>query len=112
MPRRCDGDLTITHAEAAETDFVAQGFGTARHDLMYNDFVLVGPAEDPAGVDQTNSITEALTAIATAEAPFASRGDTSGTHQTERSLWSGVTDVDAASGEAGTGRPAPAWGPR
>ena len=89
------------------TDFVAQGFGTGRHDLMYNDFVLVGPAEDPAAVGQTDSITEALAAIAAAEAPFASRGDNSGTHQTERTLWVGIADVDAASGrwyrETGSG---------
>ncbi|MEM9320020.1 MAG: substrate-binding domain-containing protein [Pseudomonadota bacterium] len=95
---RCDGDLLITHARAAEDAFVAQGFGLARYDLMYNDFVLVGPAADPAGVADVASITHALDAIAQSHAPFASRGDDSGTHQTERALWDGIADIAAASG--------------
>lgn len=95
---RCDGDLVITHARAAEEAFVAAGFGLARHDLMYNDFVLVGPSADPAGVQGAPGIAAALGAIARAQAPFASRGDDSGTHQAERRLWSEIADVAAASG--------------
>ena len=96
---RCDGDLLITHARQAEEAFVAEGFGTARHDLMYNDFVLVGPAADPAGVGATGTITDALSAIVRAESLFVSRGDNSGTHLAERALWDGIADVSAASGQ-------------
>ncbi len=105
--QRCDGDMLITHARAAEEAFVAAGYGTARHDLMYNDFVIVGPSDDPAGVAGADSATEALSRIAAAESPFASRGDDSGTHQKELSLWDGIADVAAASGgwyrETGSG---------
>ncbi len=104
---RCDGDLLITHARDAELAFVAEGYGIARHDLMYNDFVLVGPGDDPAGAGGADGVTAALTAISRAEAPFASRGDDSGTHRAERALWSGVADVAASSGgwyrETGSG---------
>ncbi len=85
--QNCDGDMLITHAKAAEQEFVAQGFGIARHDLMYNDFIIVGPANDPAGVAGLKTASDALTAIAKANAPFASRGDNSGTHQAELTLW-------------------------
>lgn len=105
--RRCDGDMLITHARAAEEAFVADGFGTRREDLMYNDFVIVGPVADPAGVAGTPDVAAALGAIAAAEAPFASRGDDSGTHRKEMSLWDGIADVAAASGtwyrETGSG---------
>ena len=105
--RRCDGDMLIVHARAAEEAFVADGFGTARYNLMYNDFVLVGPRSDPAGVEGAASATEALARIAAAEALFVSRGDDSGTHQKELDLWDGVADVAAASGgwyrETGSG---------
>ncbi|MEM8881606.1 MAG: substrate-binding domain-containing protein, partial [Pseudomonadota bacterium] len=104
---RCDGDLAIVHARAAEDAFVAQGYGTARYDLMYNDFVLVGPATDPADVSGAANVREAFTAIARAEAAFASRGDDSGTHQAEVALWTGIADVAAVSGtwyrETGSG---------
>lgn len=104
---RCDGDMLIVHARAAEEEFVAAGFGTERHDLMYNDFVIVGPSADPAGIAGTASAAEALARIAEAEAPFASRGDDSGTHKKELSLWEGIADVEAASGswyrETGSG---------
>lgn len=82
----CDGDVVIVHARAAEAAFVDAGYGLVRHDLMYNDFVLVGPAGDPAEVRGRDPFT-ALTAIAQAQAPFASRADDSGTHQKEMSLW-------------------------
>lgn len=104
---RCDGDMLIVHARSAEEAFVAAGFGTARYDLMYNDFVLVGPEDDPAGVAGAARATEALARIARARVPFASRGDDSGTHQKELGLWQGITDVAAASGswyrETGSG---------
>ncbi|SLN60885.1 PBP superfamily domain protein [Roseivivax jejudonensis] len=95
--RNCDGDVLLVHAKPAEEAFVADGYGTARTDLMYNDFVIVGPQGDPAGIAGTEDAQAALSAIAEAEAPFASRGDDSGTHKKELSLWSG-TEVDPASG--------------
>ena len=96
---RCDGDMLITHATDAEEAFVAAGYGTARHPLMYNDFVLIGPDADPAGVASAETIGAAFAAIATAEVPFASRGDDSGTHRAELRLWDGIADVSAASGQ-------------
>lgn len=96
---RCDGDVLIVHAKKAEEDFVASGYGTARHDLMYNDFILVGPKADPIGVSKTHSIHEALILIARANARFASRGDDSGTHKKELQLWAPTTvNVARASG--------------
>ncbi len=90
--RNCDGDVLLVHAKAAEQAFVSEGYGVARHDLMYNDFVLVGPAEDPADT-QGLGIHDALAAIAAVRAPFVSRGDDSGTHKKERALWAD-TDTD------------------
>ena len=88
-----DADVILVHARAREDAFVAEGHGTERHDVMYNDFVIVGPTDDPAGVAGMSSAAEALAAIAAAGAPFASRGDDSGTHTKEMSLWeaAGVT---------------------
>ncbi len=93
----CDGDMLITHAQAAEEAFVAEGKGLARHPLMYNDFVLVGPAADPAGTAGEDIVT-ALTAIAAAKAPFASRADDSGTNKAELALWAetGTNPKDAS----------------
>ena len=85
--RNCDGDLLITHARETELDFVARGFGTMRRELMYNDFVIIGPPADPAGIATAQDTRSALQRIATAGAPFASRGDASGTHLKERRLW-------------------------
>lgn len=103
----CDGDMLITHARAAEETFVAEGKGLARHPLMYNDFILVGPAADPASA-AGDDILAALSAIATSEAPFASRADDSGTNKAELALWSEAgADPKAASGtwylETGSG---------
>lgn len=88
-----DADVILVHARAREDDFVAAGHGPYRRDVMYNDFILVGPAGDPAGVASGATAAEALAAIAGAQAPFASRGDDSGTHTKEKSLWeqAGVT---------------------
>lgn len=82
-----DADVILVHAQAREDAFVEAGSGTARYDVMYNDFILVGPADDPAGVQGMISAADALATIATAEASFASRGDDSGTHTKELSLW-------------------------
>jgi tungstate transport system substrate-binding protein len=104
----CDGDVLLVHARPAEEKFVAEGYGVRRYDLMYNDFVIVGPESDPAGVAGMDDAAAALAKIAEAQAPFASRGDDSGTHQAELTLWrqAGV-DVAAASGtwyrETGSG---------
>lgn len=82
-----DADVILVHARAREDAFVEEGSGLARYDVMYNDFIIVGPADDPAGVQGMTSAAEALAAIAAAEARFASRGDDSGTHTKELSLW-------------------------
>nr|WP_245794568.1 substrate-binding domain-containing protein [Vannielia litorea] len=95
----CDGDMLITHAREAEEAFVASGKGLARYPLMYNDFVLVGPAADPADA-QGKDIVAALTRIAEARAPFASRADDSGTNKAELALWAETgANPKAASGE-------------
>jgi tungstate transport system substrate-binding protein len=82
-----DVDAILVHSREAEDAFIEQGYGTHRREIMYNDFVLIGPADDPAEIAETSSASQALQAIATSEAPFASRGDDSGTHQREMSLW-------------------------
>jgi len=91
--RRGDGDVLLVHAKPAEEKFVAEGYGVQRHDVMYNDFVIVGPASDPAGVKGMDDAPAALGKIADEEAIFASRGDDSGTHKKELSLW-GAAGVD------------------
>jgi len=104
----CDGDLLLVHAKSAEEAFVASGFGTLRTDLMYNDFVIVGPPDDPAGVAGSKDVQMALERIAATKAAFASRGDDSGTHKKELALWqSAEIDPEPASGtwyrETGSG---------
>lgn len=104
----CDGDVLITHAKAAEEAFVSAGGALRRDELMYNDFVIVGPHGDPAGISGLKQATAALAKIAAAGAPFASRGDDSGTHKAEKRLWSETgVDIAAASGtwyrETGSG---------
>ena len=89
----CDGDVLLVHAKSAEKKFVADGYGVKRSDLMYNDFVIVGPPADPAKITGMKNATEALRKIAAAGARFASRGDDSGTHKKERSLWK-IAKVD------------------
>ncbi len=103
-----DGDVLLVHAKEAEEQFVADGWGVERFDVMYNDFVLVGPADDPAKVNGADGIVDALKAVANSEAPFVSRGDDSGTHKAELKLWQAASiDVQAASGswyrETGSG---------
>ncbi|MFX0542957.1 substrate-binding domain-containing protein [Roseovarius sp. S4756] len=84
----CDGDVLLVHAKPAEEAFVEAGYGTSRTDLMYNDFIIVGPEADPAGVGGMEDVQEALSKIAEEGALFASRGDDSGTHKKEVALWS------------------------
>lgn len=84
---RCDGDVLLVHAKAAEEKFVAAGYGDYRRDLMYNDFVIVGPSADPAGLAQARSVIDALQRIQRSGARFASRSDDSGTHKKEMALW-------------------------
>ena len=85
--RRGDADVVFVHSRPAEDAFVAEGHGVERIDVMYNDFVIVGTGEDPAGIKGGKDAVVALQAIAAAEASFASRGDDSGTHQAELRLW-------------------------
>jgi tungstate transport system substrate-binding protein len=103
--RRGDADVLFVHAKPAEEAFVAEGWGVQRFDVMYNDFVVVGPTDDPAGIRGAAGAPEALAAIASAEAPFASRGDDSGTHQAEKALWTaaGVTPSGDWYRETGSG---------
>jgi tungstate transport system substrate-binding protein len=82
-----DADVILVHARSREDAFVEAGHGSARYDVMYNDFVIVGPTADPANIRSLTLASEALAAIAESEATFASRGDDSGTHTMERSLW-------------------------
>ncbi len=85
--RRGDADMLFVHAKAQEEKFVADGFGVKRYPVMYNDFVLIGPKSDPAGIKGMTDVAEALKAIKSKGAPFISRGDRSGTHIAELDLW-------------------------
>jgi tungstate transport system substrate-binding protein len=85
--RRGDADVVFVHAKSAEEKFLSEGQGVKRYPVMYNDFVLVGPKSDPAGVKGTKDIVAALKAIKDKHAPFISRGDRSGTHIAELNLW-------------------------
>jgi tungstate transport system substrate-binding protein len=86
--RRGDADVMLVHAKEEEERFVAEGYGIERFDVMYNDFVLLGPDSDPANVRGSGNIIEALQRIFQNKAPFVSRGDRSGTHLAELKLWS------------------------
>ena len=96
--RRGDADVVFVHAKSQEEKFLAEGFGVKRFDVMYNDFVLIGPNSDPAGV-KGKDIETALKTIQARAAPFVSRGDKSGTHSAELALWkqAGI-DITAAKG--------------
>jgi tungstate transport system substrate-binding protein len=95
VARRGDADVVFVHDKVAEEKFVVEGFGVARREVMYNDFVLVGPEADPAGVKGGKDVAAALKAIEKAQASFVSRGDRSGTHAAELRLWD-VAGVDIA----------------
>ena len=94
-PRRGEVDVVLMHARPQEEKFVAEGFGVKRYDVMYNDYVLIGPKSDPAGV-KGKDIATALKAIEAKGAPFVTRGDRSGTHAAELALWI-VAGIDIAS---------------
>jgi tungstate transport system substrate-binding protein len=85
--RRGDADVLFVHAKPQEEKFIADGAGVKRYPVMYNDFILVGPKSDPAGIKNMSDVTEALKAIKAKDAPFISRGDRSGTHAAELELW-------------------------
>lgn len=87
LAKRGDADVLLVHDRLSEEDFVREGFGVERLPIMYNDFVLLGPAEDPAGVRGMSDAPAALAKLARARAPFVSRGDHSGTHKAELRLW-------------------------
>jgi tungstate transport system substrate-binding protein len=93
--RRGDADVVFVHAKAQEEKFVAEGFGVKRFDVMYNDFVLIGPKADPAKVKGSKDVVAALKAVYQASVPFVSRGDKSGTHSAELALWK-AADLDPA----------------
>lgn len=97
-----DADVLLVHARASEEAFVAAGYGIERFDLMYNDFVIIGPASDPAGI-RDMTLDEALSALAQGTAPFISRGDDSGTHKKEISLWGGNAPAGNWYRESGSG---------
>ena len=104
----CDGDAVLAHAPEDEQAFLEQGFGLTRQAVMENRFVLLGPAEDPAGITTADTIQDALRQIAGEQAKFLSRGDDSGTHQREQQLWAAAgIDIKAVDGrwylEAGQG---------
>jgi tungstate transport system substrate-binding protein len=108
LAERGDADVLFVHHPASEQAFVEQGFGVERIPVMHNDFVLLGPEDDPAGVRGAASAADALARIAAARAPFIYRGDDSGTHKKELALWrdAGLDPRDAADGwyrETGSG---------
>ena len=108
LARKGDADILFVHHRPSEEKFVSDGFGVERFDVMFNDFIVIGPALDPAGIRGMTDVGSALKKVAAIKAPFVSRGDDSGTHKMELSLWkeTGI-DIDAASGswyrEAGAG---------
>jgi len=103
--RAGDSDVVMVHARSLEDEFMREGYGVNRRNLMYNDFVVVGPDDDPAGIDGMGEVTAAFQAIADAEATFVSRGDNSGTHTKELAIWeaAGVDPGGQWYREAGAG---------
>ena len=99
LGRNGDVDVVLVHSRTREDDFIAEGYGVNRRSVMHNDFVILGPPGDPAGIGGMSDAALALAAIATAAEPFISRGDDSGTHIKERSIWA----------EAGVPAPSGAW---
>ncbi|MCL4295570.1 MAG: substrate-binding domain-containing protein [Anaerolineae bacterium] len=98
LGRNCDADVVLVHARKQEDAFVADGAGINRQDVMYNDFVILGPASDPAGIKGMTDAAAGLIKISETQSPFISRGDNSGTHTKEQSLWeaTGLTLIEAA----------------
>ena len=85
--QNCDGDVLLVHAKSAEQKFIAEGYGVERFDVMYNDFVFVGPPADPADLKNSQLAIDGMKRIAQSKSVFLSRGDNSGTHKKEQSLW-------------------------
>jgi len=99
LARRGDADVVFVHAKAAEEKFLAEGHGVKRYPVMYNDFVLIGPKGDPARIGGGKDIVDALRKVQSAQAPFVSRGDRSGTHMAELALWkAAAVDLSQAKG--------------
>ena len=92
--RRGDADVVFVHAKSAEEKFIAEGEGVKRYPVMYNDFVLIGPKNDPAGIKGMKDVAKALATIKEKQAPFISRGDRSGTHIAELGLWNKDAGID------------------
>lgn len=105
LGRNGDVDIVFVHAREAENQFVSDGFGINRRDVMYNDFVIIGPKMDPAQIKGIQKTTEVLAKIAKANAPFISRGDDSGTHKKEKNIWqqAGILPQGAWYQEVGQG---------
>jgi tungstate transport system substrate-binding protein len=95
LGKNCDVDVLLVHAPSAEKKYVEQGYGINRREIMYNDFVIIGPKQDPAGIKGL-SVTQALVKLAEKKAPFVSRGDNSGTNKKEKKLWkaAGISNLD------------------
>ncbi|MCM8733072.1 substrate-binding domain-containing protein [Azospirillum sp. A1-3] len=100
LAKRGDADVLFVHHKPSEEKFVAEGFSTVRKPVMYNDFVVVGPASDPAGVKGSKDVAASLSKIAEAKAPFVSRGDDSGTNKAELALWK-IAKLDPAKADGG-----------
>jgi tungstate transport system substrate-binding protein len=100
-----DVDVVLVHARSAEDKFISEGYGEKRYDVMYNDFVIVGPETDPAGIASANGIADVMKRIADSQSVFVSRGDDSGTHKKEKKLWqaAGIEPTGSWYREAGQG---------
>lgn len=96
LARNGDADVLFVHHKPSEEAFVADGLGEVRQDVMYNDFVVIGPREDPAGLASADTISDVMTALTSAKVPFVSRGDDSGTHKREQALWEAVGGIPDA----------------
>ena len=105
LGRKGEADVVLAHSPAAEEEFMAEGYGTERRTVMYNDFVIVGPTDDPANVAAADSAIDAMTRVANSQSTFISRGDDSGTNALELKLWkqAGITPAGAWYVESGTG---------
>ena len=112
MGRRGDADVVFVHARPLEDKFVAEGYGVRRYEVMYNDFVLIGPSSDPAKVAGGKDAVAALQQIHQTKTPFVSRGDRSGTHFAELELWKAAGIDIGRKRAAGIARSGKAWGRR
>ncbi|HET7095442.1 MAG TPA: substrate-binding domain-containing protein [Thermomicrobiales bacterium] len=105
LGRRGEADVLLVHSPAAEAQYMAGGYGVSRQIVMYNDFIIVGPSNDPAGIEGMTSAIDAMRQIAATESPFVSRGDDSGTNALELKLWNeaGIAPAGGWYTESGTG---------